>query len=266
VVGVEFRRVLLSGAAGRIGSTLRAGLRNDVDELRLTDRRDVDPAPVGVETFVGADLQDASALARAVEGIDAVIHLGGIPDERAFDELQGPNIQGTFNLFDAARRAGVTRIVYASSNHASGFYRSEDRLTGQEPPRPDSLYGVTKVFGEAVGRLYADKFGLQVIAVRIGSFEPQPTEPRHLHTWLSHEDAIRLFKACLIAKAIGYLTIYGVSANTRTWWPLGDAAKTIGYEPQDDAERFAAELGHAATQSLQGGRFTASDYGGWAAG
>jgi uronate dehydrogenase len=265
VTGVGFRRVLLTGAAGRIGSTLREGLRGEVDELRLTDRIRVDPVPGTSETFVQADLVDAGALARAVEGVDALVHLGGIADEAMFGELLDPNIQGTFNLFDAARRAHVTRFVYASSNHASGFYSADDRLTGQEPPRPDSLYGVTKVFGEALGRLFADKFGLQVISVRIGSFEREPSEPRHLHTWLSHEDALRLFKSCLTAKPIDYLTIYGVSANTRTWWPVADSAKTIGYEPQDDAERFAQQLGRGASDALQGGRFTAPDYGGWAA-
>jgi uronate dehydrogenase len=262
---VAFRRVLLTGAAGRIGSTLRKGLRDEVDELRLTDRTTVDPEPGSAETFVKADLMDPDAVTRVIDGVDAVVHLGGIPDEASFSELLGPNIQGTFNLFDAARRAGVTRIVYASSNHASGFYSAADRLTGQEVPRPDSLYGVTKVFGEAVGRLYADKFGLQVISVRIGSFEREPSEPRHLHTWLSHDDAIRLFKSCLTAKSIDYLTIYGVSANTHTWWPLGDAARTLGYEPQDDAERFAPHLEEGPADALQGGRFTARDYGGWAA-
>jgi uronate dehydrogenase len=261
---VGFRRVLLTGAAGRIGSALRGGLRDLVDELRLSDRTPLDPAPATSETFVQADLVDAAAVARAVDGVDAVVHLGGIPDEASFDDLLGPNIQGTFNLFDGARRAGVTRVVYASSNHATGFYRPEARLTGDEATRPDSLYGVTKVFGEAVGRLYADKFGLQVVAVRIGSFESEPSHPRHLHTWLSHGDALRLFRACLTPTPIDYLTVYGVSANTQSWWPLGDAATTIGYEPQDDAERFAARFSDAAADPWQGGRFTARDYGGWA--
>ncbi|MEA2509063.1 MAG: uronate dehydrogenase [Actinomycetota bacterium] len=263
--GVGFRRVLLTGAAGRIGSALRPGLRTEVEELRLTDRTTVGPAPGTTETFVQADLLDEAAVARSVEGVDAIVHLGGIPDEAPFDELLGPNIHGTFTLFDAARRAGVTRIVYASSNHASGFYGPADRLTGEEPPRPDSLYGVTKVFGEAVGRLYADKFGLQVIAVRIGSFEQEPSEPRHLHTWLSPGDALRLFRSCLTDKPVHFLTIYGVSANTQTWWPSGDAARTIGFEPQDDAERFAEKISNGATDTWQGGRFAARDYGRWAA-
>ncbi|MDP9234454.1 MAG: NAD(P)-dependent oxidoreductase [Actinomycetota bacterium] len=258
----EFRRVLLTGAAGNIGSVLREGLRTGLEELRLTDRVPVDPAEGTSETFVHADLLDAAAIDRAVAGVDAVIHLGGRPDEASFDDLVGPNLQGTFNLFDAARRAGVRRVVYASSNHATGFYRPGDRLTGEEPTRPDSLYGVTKVFGEAIGRLHADKFGLQVIALRIGSFKPRPKEPRELHTWLSPGDAVRLFRSCLTPDPIGYLVVYGVSANTRRWWPSTEAARTIGYEPQDDAEQYAEELGESS-ERWQGGGFTARDYGGW---
>jgi uronate dehydrogenase len=261
----NFRRVLLTGAAGRIGSSLREGLRSDLEELRLSDRVPLEPVPGTSETFFRADLLDPPALRQAVAGVDAVIHLGGHPDEAAFDELLAANIRGTFNIFDAARRAGVVRVVYASSNHATGFYRPEDPLVGEEPPRPDSLYGVTKVFGEALGRLYADKFGLQVITVRIGSFEQQPSDPRHLHTWLSPGDALRLFKACLTARSIDYLTVYGVSANTQTWWPSGEAARIIGYEPQDDAERFAAQFSETAADPWQGGRFTTPQYGGWAA-
>jgi uronate dehydrogenase len=257
-----FRRVLLTGAAGRIGSTLREGLREGLDELRLSDREHVKPAPGSPETFVLADLVDPSAVADAVDGIDAIVHLGGHPDEASFDHLLAPNIQGTLNLFNAARRAGVTRVVYASSNHATGFYRTDDRLVGDEPTRPDSLYGVTKVFGEAVGSLYADKFGLQVIAVRIGSFEVKPSEPRHLSTWLSPADALRLFRACLTPVKVHFIVLYGVSANTRTWWPPGRGAKAIGYQPQDNAEDFAPEMGEGS-DALQGGRFVLRDYGGW---
>ena len=257
-----FRRVLLTGAAGRIGSSLRQGLREGLDEFRLSDREHVEPVPRTPETFVLADLVDASDVADAVENVDAIVHLGGHPDEASFDDLLGPNIQGTFNLFEAARRAGVRRVIYASSNHATGFYGTGDRLVGDEPTRPDSLYGVTKVFGEAVGSLYADKFGLEVIAVRIGSFETKPSEPRHLSTWLSPTDALRLFKACLAPVDVHFIVLYGVSANTRTWWPLDQAAKALGYQPRDNAEDFAAEIGEGS-DAVQGGRFVLPDYGGW---
>ena len=258
----EFRRVLLTGAAGRIGSVLREGLRPQLEELRLSDREHLEPEPGTSETYVQADLVDAAAVARAVDGVDAVIHLGGIPDEAAFADLLGPNLAGTFNVFEAARRAGVGRVVYASSNHATGFYRTDDRLAGEVPPRPDSLYGVTKVFGEAVGRLYADKFGLQVVAVRIGSFEDKPSEPRHLHTWLSPGDGVRLFTASLSPARFQFLAIYGVSANTRSWWPRGEAEEVLGYRPQDNAEDYANDIPNADA-AFQGGRFTAPDYGGW---
>jgi uronate dehydrogenase len=259
-----FRRVLLTGAAGRIASCVRGGLRGDLDELRLTDVRAPTPPPAAPETFVEAELADRAAVDRAVEGVEAVIHLGGVPDEAAFDELLGPNIIGTFNVFDAARRAGVRRVVYASSNHATGFYPVETRLAGDEAPRPDGLYGVTKAFGEALARTYSDRFGLEVLCVRIGSFEDRPTDARHLTTWLSPADAVRLFRACLTAPEITFLTVYGVSANSRSWWDLGEAGRRLGYDPQDDAERFAAEIGEPDPPlRRQGGPFTARDYGGW---
>src|SRR5262245_40008658 len=209
---MRYERVLLTGAAGRIGGCLREGLRGEALELRLTDNRSIDDLADG-ESFVHADLEDAEAIARAVAGTQAVIHLGGVPDEAGFGVLTGPNLRGAFNVFEAARRAGVRRVVYASSNRITGFYPVDRRLDGSEPVRPDGLYGATKAFGEALGRLYADKFGLEVICVRIGSFEERPSESRHLTTWLSPGDAVRLFTACLDAPDVGYEVIYGVSAN-----------------------------------------------------
>lgn len=257
-------RVLLTGAAGSLGTALRPALVEELEELRLTDVR-----PVGElhprERFVAANLLEAGDMGPAVDGIDAVIHLGAIADEAAFDELLGPNLVGTYNVFEAARRAGVRRVVYASSNRITGFYPADQRLRGDEPVRPDGLYGVTKAFGEALGRLYADKFGLEVVCLRIGSFLAEPTEARHLSTWLSPGDAVRLFRACLQAKDVGFTTTYGVSANTRSWWDIEDASERLGYVPQDDAERYAERVpapGPAA--QLQGGLYTAVDYGGWA--
>jgi uronate dehydrogenase len=259
-----FRRVLLTGAAGRIGACLRTGLRNELEELRLTDLHALDPAPTPPESFVAADLADREAVERAVDGADAVVHLGAVPDEAPFDQLVGPNLLGTFNVFDAARKAGVRRVVYASSNRVTGFYAVDERLAGGEPPRPDGLYGATKAFGEALARMYSDRFGLEAICVRIGSFHDRPSEARDLHTWLSPGDAVRLFRACLSAPDIGFLTVYGASANTRSWWDLGEAARRLGYEPQDDAERFAAEIVDAGPPARrQGDPFTAPEFGGW---
>jgi uronate dehydrogenase len=247
--------VLITGAAGAIGSCLREGLRPRAQELVLTDARALEPADR--ERFVQADLADRDAMMRAAQGVDAVIHLGAIPTEASFDALLGPNLIGTFNVFEAARRSGAKRIVFASSNHATGFYPVEQRLSGVDAPRPDTLYGVTKAYGEALGSLYADKFGLDVICIRIGSFSERPREVRELATWLSHADAVRLFVACLSAGSVGFRVIYGASANARLNWDLS-AARELGYEPQDDAERFAGELG-GHPHPLHGGSYTDLD-------
>jgi uronate dehydrogenase len=254
------RRTLMTGAAGAIGSWLREGLRPLVDEFVLTDVRAVEPA--AGERFVQADLADREAVVAATAGVDAVVHLGAVPTEAPFDELVGPNLLGTFNVFEAARLCGVPRVVFASSNHATGFYPVRQRLRGDEPTRPDSLYGVTKVYGEALGRLYADKFGLEVICVRIGGFRERPDQVRDLSTWLSPGDGVRLFAACLSAPAPGFRIVYGASANTRLFWDLTSACE-LGYEPQDNSERYAGDVG-GERYEFQGGPFTARDAGGWA--
>jgi uronate dehydrogenase len=254
------RRVLITGAAGAIGSCLREGLRGRVDELVLTDLRELEPSTG--ERFIQADLVDRDAIQRIAEGVDAAIHLGGIPNEASFDDLLGPNFVGTFNLFEAARVNGLRRVVFASSNHATGFYPVEQRLTGADPPRPDTLYGVTKAYGEALGHLYADKFGLEVVCIRIGGFLDRPRQVRDLSTWLSPGDAVRLFAACLSAPGVGFRVVYGASANARLRWDLS-AARELGYEPQDDAERYADEV-EGEAHDLHGGSFTARDIGGWA--
>jgi uronate dehydrogenase len=252
--------LLLTGAAGAIGSCLRDGLRPLVEELRLSDI--VELEPVRGESFVAADLADREAVARAVDGVEAIVHLGAVPTEASFDELLGPNLVGTFNVFEEARLAGVRRIVFASSNHATGFYRADERLAGVEAVRPDTLYGVTKAYGEALGRLYADKFGLEVVCVRIGTFRSEPGESRHLATWLSPGDAVRLFSACLSAPAVTFTVVYGISDNRRAYWDLGPA-RALGYEPQDNGEQFAHMVG-GDPHELQGGPFTERDVGGWA--
>jgi uronate dehydrogenase len=257
--------LLLTGAAGTIGSVLRRGLRDDVGELRLTDR-----APVGAlqdrEAYVRAELADFNAVREAVRGAAAVVHLGGIPHEASFAALAGPNMLGVFNVLEAARREAVRRVVLASSNHATGMYPVSRRLVGHEPVRPDSLYGVTKVLAEALGRLYADKFGLEVVCLRIGAFGERPREPRALATWLSHGDAVRLVRASLVAQDVDFVVAYGTSANTRGWWDLGPARERLGYAPEDDAERFAAEVGDGPVpaDAPQGGPFAERDFGGWA--
>jgi uronate dehydrogenase len=254
-------KLLITGAAGRIGTVLRDGLRAEVEELRLSDV--VEPPDLRApETYVAADLADAGAVDRAVQGADAVVHLGAVPDEAPFAQIAGPNLHGTFHVFDACRRFGARRVVFASSNHATGMYPAGAPLDGSQPPRPDGIYGASKVWGEAVGRMFAERFGLEVVCLRIGSFRERPTERRELATWLSHGDAVRLVRAALTAPDVGFEIVYGVSANTRAWWPL---TGRLGYAPRDDAEAYAAEIEQEGPEyELQGGANTAPEHGGWA--
>jgi len=203
-------------------------------------------------------------VARATQGVDAVVHLGAVADEAPFEVLAGPNLHGAFHVLEAARRANVRRVVLASSNRVTGFAPTTERLRGGEPPRPDGLYAATKAFAEAVGRMYADRFGLEVVALRIGTFAQRPTTARHRHTWLSPGDATRLIRACLTAPGVTYACVYGASANTHGWWDLGPA-RALGYVPQDDAEdhREAREAPEE-DPPLQGGRSTLPEAGGWA--
>ena len=230
-------RVLITGAAGRIGAYLRDGLPASEWRLRLLDCKPFDDD----REVVIADVRDTEALLAAMDGVDAVVHLAGVSTEAPLDEILGPNIEGTWRVFDAARRAGVPRVIYGSSNHAIGFTPRTEMLRVDVPLRPDTNYGVSKAFGEAVARFHADRHGLRVACLRIGSCDDRPRSPRMLSTWLSPGDAVRLVDACLRAPHLNYAVVYGVSANTRGWWDL-QPARDLGYEPRDDAEEFAAEV------------------------
>ena len=227
--------MLITGASGHIGTVIRPALREGVEELRLSDLTPPDGL-TGPETYVHADLRDFDAVQKAVDGVDAVVHLGAIP-------------------------AKVQRIVYASSNHASGMNDVGVPLDGSERARPDGLYGASKAYGEALGSMFVDRFGLSIVCLRIGSFRPTPGEKRELSTWISHADGIRLIQAALTADDVGFAIVYGASANTRRWWPPDDK---IGFIPQDDAEVFAAEL-DGPDYPYQGGPNAAFEHGGWAA-
>jgi uronate dehydrogenase len=255
---MEPRRVLITGARGHIGSVLRPALRAGVEELRLSDLSDPDDL-LAPETSVPADLTDFDAVLRAVEGADAVIHLGAVSNEAPFEQIAGPNLHGTFHVFEACRRFGVKRVVYASSNHATGMYPVGVPLDSSYPPRPDGLYGASKVFGEALGRMFVDRFGLSVVCLRIGSFQPRPRELRELATWLSYGDGVRLFRAALTAD-VDFAVVYGGSKNTRRWWPPDTE---IGFAPVDDAEVYAAEL-DGDDYAVQGGPNSKPEHGGWA--
>ncbi|ADG87807.1 NAD-dependent epimerase/dehydratase family protein [Thermobispora bispora] len=231
-------RILITGAAGGVGTLLRPRLARQGRVLRLLDIAPIEAGPG--EEAVTADITDPKAMAEAMDGVDAVLHLGGHSLERAWEEILHVNIHGTYVVLEAARRAGVRHAVLASSNHAAGFH---PRSAGEAPdylfPRPDTYYGVSKVAVEALGSLYHDRYGMHVTCLRIGSCFERPKDTRMLSTWLSPDDCARLVEAALTAE--GFHVVWGISANTRRWWSL-EEGRAIGYEPQDDAEVFAAEL------------------------
>jgi uronate dehydrogenase len=232
-------RLLLTGAAGKLGGWLRPQLARRPEGLRSTDLRPLAPALPG-EEVVEADLADAAAVDRAVAGCGAIVHFGAVSVEDSFDAILQANIVGTHNLLEAARRHGVRRIVYASSIHVVGFYPTSERIDADAPPRPDSYYGVAKAFGENLARLYVEKAGMEVACLRIGVAQPEPTSPRNLWTWLSLPDLLRLVETCLDAPRLGFAILYGISDNRRRWWD--NARSTVPFLPQDDAERFADRL------------------------
>jgi hypothetical protein len=237
--------IVLTGAAGLVGGILRARLGRPGRILRLLDIAPLTAGP-GEEAVQGT-VTDLAALTQSCAGASALIHLAGVPGEGPWDEILHTNIQGTYAAFEAARRAGVSRVIFASSNHAVGFTpRSQFPVPDYQFPAPDTYYGVSKVAGEALAALYHDRYGLDTICLRILTCAPRPPDVRALSTWLSPDDAGRLFEACLTAPRPGFRVAFGVSANTRGGWVSLDEARALGYEPRDDAEAYAAEVIAAA--------------------
>jgi uronate dehydrogenase len=231
------RKVLVTGAAGHIGRILCAGLAARGWKVRGLDRVPLDGVDGLADPPVVADVRDAAAVRTAMTGMDAVVHLAGIAGEAPFEEIL-PIMDGTFQVFDAARREGGVRIVYASSNHAVGYTPRSELAPVDLLPRPDTYYGVSKVFGEALGRLLVDRYGLEVVCLRIGSWKPYPESVRELSTWISPADGVRLVAAALTAPDVTFEVVYGISANTRAWWDLAPA-RALGYLSVDDAEDYA---------------------------
>ena len=243
------QRLLITGAAGEVGTLLRGEIREIAAKTRLLDLRQ--PEAIDDEEVMLGDVADIAVARSAIAGCDACVHLAAIPVEAPFDEILHANIQGTWALFEAARLEGCERIVFATTNHVTGFYPTTQRIGPSEQVRPDTYYAVSKVFGEALGSLYHDKFGLRVACIRIGTAIPRPVEERHLSTWLSPGDLGRLVTACLTSPDLGFAIVYGASANRRGWWDL-EPGRKLGFEPQDDAEVYADEVEPTATSRFQG--------------
>lgn len=237
---LRFPRLLLTGAAGGLGRVLRPRLKAYCDTLRLSDIADLGSAAPG-EELRPVRLEDRAGVLSLLDGVNAVVHLGGVSTEQHFDLILQANIVGTYNLYEAARKHGVKRIVFASSNHVTGFYRQDEVIDTQAPMRPDGHYGISKAYGENLAQFYFDRYGIETVSLRIGSSFPEPKDRRMLATWMSYDDLERLVMASLTAPVVGHSVIYGMSDNTTTWWD-NTAARHIGYRPQDSSETFRAAV------------------------
>lgn len=260
--------IVLTGAAGGIGTRLRTLLKPHCKRLVLSDL--VEPADLGAdEEFIAADLADLDAVEKAVAGADGIVHLGGLSVEYPWEDILHANIIGMRNLFEAARRQKVERVIFASSNHAVGFYRRRRRIGDDVTVRPDSHYGVSKAFGEALGAFYADKHGLRVFCIRIGNVDDRPADRRRLAIWISPEDLTQLILIGLEHSDIHFEIVYGASDNERAWWDNANAHR-LGYKPEGVAEdhvEFALEAQKALPDdpigdTFQGGTFCSADFSG----
>ncbi len=257
-------KLLITGANGGLGSVCRERLTHLAKTVRVSARKDLGNAAAH-EEIVYCDLADKDAVEAMVHGCDGIVHMGGQATEANWDTIRAANIDGMFNLYEAARKSPVTpRIIFASSNHAIGFHEQTERLDAKSPTRPDGLYGVSKVFGEAMASMYYDKFGIETASIRIGSCFPEPINHRMLSTWMSYDDFVLLIERIFMVTRLGCPIIYGASANSASWWDNREVGY-IGWTPKDNAEAFRAKIDEAmsppsaddVTARLQGGAFCA---------
>jgi uronate dehydrogenase len=256
------KTVLITGAAGDVGSHLRRELAGKYT-LRLSDKRSLKPAKE--EKFIRADISKFGDAMKITKGVDAIVHLGCYSVEGPWEAIHQANIVGCYNVFEAARRNKVKRILFATSNHAVGFYRRTQVIDHKVYIKPDGRYGVSKVFGEALGSLYADKYGMQVFLMRIGNVNPEPIDKRRLSIWLSPRDLAQLVQIGVDHPDVKFEIVYGVSGNKRSWYDNSNATR-LGYRPLDNSEKFAEKIlekeekqppGDPLAEIYQGGLFVA---------
>jgi uronate dehydrogenase len=255
------KTILITGAAGDVGTHLRRELAGKY-RIRASDLRPL--KKVAQESYMRADISKMADALRITKGVDAIVHLGGYSVEGPWEGILSANIIGCYNVFEAARRNGVKRILFPTSNHAVGFYRRDQTIDHRVYIKPDSRYGVSKVFGEALGSLYADKYGMQVYCMRIGNVNPKPIDKRRLSIWFSPRDLAQLVTIGIEHPDIRFEIVYGISGNKRAWYDNANAAR-LGYKPQDDSEVYAAEIlarekpGNATAEKYQGGVFCVAE-------
>lgn len=234
------KRLLLTGAAGGLGSAMRGRLKGLAEIVRISDIVELGNLAAHEEAML-CDLGDRASVDRLVKDCDAIIHLGGISVEDKFSKIMNANLLGLYNLYEAARENGMPRILFASSNHTIGYYRQDEYLDQDVPLRPDGLYGVSKCFGEALARMYFEKFGQETALVRIGSCMEKPKNHRMLATWMSHDDFLAMIECIFRVPRLGCPVIWGCSNNDTRWWDNSHVSY-LGWHPKDNAERFRAEI------------------------
>jgi uronate dehydrogenase len=263
MASTTFQRILVTGAAGKVARSVLPWLAPLAGELRLTDIVAFGGDAAPSHPFLQADLAQPEAAARVVDGVDAIVHFAGHPREAPWSVLVDANLRTAAHLWDAAVAAGVRRIVHASSNHAVGYCERSRVIGPQEPPRPDSRYGVTKVFMEALAQLHADKHGVRAFGIRIGHCSEAPRDARMLANWIHPEDLAQLIGVGLTAEYRCEI-VYGVSDNRASWYD-NRRAESLGYRPRHSADRWAAALAGVVeddpvARRFQGGAFAAADH------
>src|SRR5262249_48849997 len=259
------KTILMTGAAGRIGTFLRPELAGKY-RLRLSDMKPVRDLRPG-ETFVRADISNMSDMLRITKGVDAVVHFGGQSGEHDWDHILSANIVGFYNTLEAARKNGVRRFLVATSNHAVGFYRCDQAIDHRVYPKPDSRYGVSKVFNEALASLYADRYGMEMFCMRIGNVNREPIDRRRLAIWISGRDMAQLVTIGIETPGLHFEVVYGISDNKESWFDNANAHR-LGYRPQDRSEPYAGAIlrregppGASPADIFQGGGHCMSEGG-----
>ena len=261
----ETRKVALSGASGNIGRILRVELPRLGHALRSCGGRNALSPLHDAEDVMHGDLREPEVVDRLLYGVDVLVHMAGTSVERPLPEIIENNLVALHQVYEGAVRHGVRRVVFASSNHAFGMHPVEATLRADATYRPDGFYGLSKMWGEGMARLYRDKHGIESVCLRIGSAEPAPANRRHLSTWLGPEDLIELVRCAIEAPDVGYAEVWGISNNTRAYWDVSQP-NAIGYQPRQDAEPWASAVEHVAAHPdplsarFQGGAFVVDGY------
>src|SRR5476649_265206 len=262
---VPFKRLLLTGAAGGEGKVIRSRVAAFADKIRVSDLAGALPPDAAAhEEVIPFDLSDKQAVDALVAGCDAVIHLGGVSVERPFEEVLEANIKGVYNLYEGARRHGVKRVIFASSNHVTGFYRQDEKIDAHALRRPDGYYGLSKSYGEDMAQFYFDRYGIETVSIRIGSAFPHAKDRRMMASWLSYDDLHELLRLSLFTPKVGHTVVYGMSNNLVQWCDNRCAAR-LGFVGRDSSEQFRASVeaqprpaANDPVAVLQGGAFTAA--------